>query len=52
MTYRGGKVELFQDQIVRKFGGGKIKTNKRTRNYEKEYEDFHSKPEQVKNRKA
>ena len=21
----GGKVELFQDQIVRKFGGGKIK---------------------------
>jgi hypothetical protein len=22
---RGGKVELFQDQIVRKFGGGKIK---------------------------
>jgi len=22
---QGGKVELFQDQIVRKFGGGKIK---------------------------
>ena len=25
-------------------------TYKRTRDYEKEYEDFHSKPEQVKNR--
>jgi len=26
---QGGKVELFQDQIVRKFGGGKIKTKQK-----------------------
>ena len=26
---RGGKVELFQDQLVRKFHGGKIKTKQK-----------------------
>ena len=25
----GGKVELFQDQIMRKFGGGRIKAKKK-----------------------
>ena len=27
--FKGGKVELFQDQLVRKFHGGKIKTKQK-----------------------
>ena len=27
-TVQGGKVEPYQDQVVRKFGGGQIKTKK------------------------